>query len=402
MKRLLLLCILFVSLLPLLQAQSLEPKRIKVVTGDEEGTYFQMMQDLNMLADSIVKVDSIVGYRFEIVQVPQYIDTIYSRANPDSDFDMPQIERVKKVNPNTNEVITKDSIIPAVDRDTSMLAYIDIRPSGGDYINYQKLVSNDYRYADVYFLQYDVLMYEELRQIKGNVDISNNVRVLLPIGDAEIHLITRMDSEIDSLPDLEKKRVGVGIQGTGITAEIIRERLGIKWQRVNVGLSNAMGQLLNKQIDAFFYVGMAPEYRLQNTSPLLKNLIRLVPVKSDSLTGIYRETTIPVGTYEWQDSTVSTYKVKILLATNIGNESQMDYRRIDGFLDFIRTRLDTLKTFNYFSEYQYHPKWAEVDTTLEINQLRRTVRFPGIEWKVHRAAIKQFMKRPTAQGGGQR
>ncbi len=394
MKRFLLFSISFLLLFASVNAQSVDKHQIKVLTGDKEGTYYQMMNDINFIADSIVLIDSIVGYNFELKLDTLFEDSILTKTHPDSDLpNLGPTNPVPKRNPETGEVMTREVVVPVVDSIIDTIPFINILPSGGDFINYQKLVSNDYRYADIFFIQHDVLMQQELQHLQGNVNVSGNVRILLPVGFAEVHLITRKDAEIDSIGALEKKRVGVGIQGTGVTAEIIKNRLGIKWKNVYVGLGSALGDLLNDRIDAFFYVGMAPVYKFQNTSPLLKDLIKLVPLQSDTLDQIYEPTTIRAGTYEWQDEDIETYKVPILLATNIGKETTSEYLRIQKFLDLILDNKEDLSKFNWEREYQFHPKWTEVDPKLDVNRTRRTIKFPGVEWKVHKAAIKRLMKK---------
>ncbi len=396
MKRFLLFSISFLLIFASVDAQSVDKHQLKVLTGDKEGTYYQMMNDINFIADSIILVDSIMGYHFKI-QLDTIMDTIpMTKPHPNSDPKMTNKgpgELVPRRNPETGELVIHKNVLDSVEKFYDTIPFINILPSGGDFINYQKLVSNDYRYADIFFIQHDVLMQQELQHLQGNVNVSGNVRILLPVGFAEVHLITRKDAEIDSIGALEKKRVGVGIQGTGVTAEIIKNRLGIKWKNVYVGLGSALGDLLNDRIDAFFYVGMAPVYKFQNTSPLLKDLIKLVPLQSDTLDQIYEPTIIKGGTYEWQEDDIETYKVPILLATNIEKESASDYLRIQKFLDLILDNKEELSKFNWEREYQFHPKWTEVDPKLDVNRTRRTIKFPGVEWKVHKAAIKRLMKK---------
>ncbi len=392
MKRFLLINIIFLFIIACVSAQTDDQRRLKVLTGNKEGTYYQMMNDINRLADSVVLIDSIVGFRFEIKQVPKFKDSLAIYRDPNNGITKTDTIKIPILDTYGNQAY-EEVIFPITDSICDTIPYIDVLTSEGNFRNYQKLISNEYRYADVYFLQYDVLLYQELKQLRGNQSLSRDVRILLPLGNAEIHLITRRDAEIDSLPNLEKKRVGVGVQGTGITADIIKERTGIKWKNVYVGFNNALSDLLNNRIDAFFYVGMAPVYKLANTSPLLKNLIKLVPVRSDSLKGIYEETTIPDGTYDWQDSTISTYNVKIMLATNISRESSADRRNIEKFMNLILDNKDVLTDpYN-----EFHPKWNEVDLNIDLKPPR--FRFDDIEWKAHKVAKKLFINRPSGRGG---
>jgi len=349
------ICLIF--LLSIVAVKGQVPQQIKVMTGPEESSYSIMMEDINLIAAPVLLVkDTISAMKTQPRQSGQDI--------------------------NGDPYYEEDIIFPEIEYDT--LPFVYVIPSPGSYRNYKMLIKDSYRPADVYFVQYDLMILEELRSLKNNLDVTKNVRVLMPFADAEIHLITRKNSEINSIEDLEKKKVGVDSEGTGITTKILKERTGINWKEKYIGLNNSLSELLRGNIDAFFHVGMAPIYRLSNASPLLKREIKMVSVVSDSLEGIYEQVTIPGGTYRWQEDDIETYGVKILLVTNIKKETAQDRANIRKFLETIRDNKTTLQS----GDSDFHPKWREIKTSYSLK--RPYYYFDAIDWKVHPVAKKLF------------
>lgn len=246
----------------------------------------------------------------------------------------------------------------------------DVRTSYGSVDNLRQLILR----TDIFitFLQSDVLVQQQLEDLEDGTNYTENIRILLPLGNEEIHLITRENNKINSLKDLKKKRVAIGTlkQGTYITSSLIKEMVNGKWIDIALPFDSVFAALLNDRIDAFFFVGSAPVSKLQKL-PSRTNL-KLVPITDDELSEVYVKTTIKANTYPWQKNDVQTFAVKSVLATNINNETNAQQENIKKLLLDIKKNIDDLKKTG-------HPKWKDVDFD-----------FDAVNWDVYRISEDIF------------
>ena len=239
-----------------------------------------------------------------------------------------------------------------------------VYPSEGSLENFSKLESDSFELA---FLQYDVLLYKELE----NPQIKNNIKVLLPLYDEEIHLIARNNSDINSLTDLIGKRVGMGSNksGTNITARFIQYKTTLKWKAFDIPFNKCLAALMNDSIDAFFYVGAAPSNLLKSLSSDVQKFIKLVPVESKQLKDFYTTKTIKKGIYPWLNKDIKTISVKSLIAVNTLNIDKEEEKQVDLLYDDLKGNLKGIQK-NKMS----HPKWKDVDFT----------DMDGVDWPVYK------------------
>jgi uncharacterized protein len=227
--------------------------------------------------------------------------------------------------------------------------------------------------VDFAFLQYDVLFYQaSLEDIISKK--TEAIRIVLPLGFEEIHLITRKDKNINNLSDLHRKKAGIGsqFQGTIITVHYLRQLTGVKWKDVIISFEDAFDALKQDKIDAFFFVGSAPVARLNNISEDCRDLLKLVPIENESLKDYYTKSLIPAGTYTWAEEDVPTYAVRYALVNNILNESEEDRNTIRTLLTDIKNNMNTLLE-------EGHKVWRTVDFNIE-----------NIAWEVHEISKSMF------------
>ncbi|MCF8298779.1 MAG: TAXI family TRAP transporter solute-binding subunit [Saprospiraceae bacterium] len=316
--------------------------QIKILTGFEGGSYYEMANDLNKVIPPNKKITS------ETRQVPVVDST--GKALLD--------EEGREI---TEDVTTSDTVITN---------FAEVMTSDGSYYNFLKLNKSN---VDVTFLQYDVILYEELKDLKRKFQKTENIRILLSLGVEEIHLITKRDNDkINSLKDLKKKNVGIGsaMQGTNITAKFIKEKTGINWYDVEIPFDKAFRALMNDDIDAFFFVGAAPVNSLNKLSPTLKDQIKLVPIVDDKLKDAYEPATITADTYTWVDKDVQTYGVRSVMVASIADETPQQAEKLSSFLNAIKNNLTKLQA-------EGHPAWKVVN-----------FKDNGIEWEFHDVAKK--------------
>ena len=127
---------------------------------------------------------------------------------------------------------------------------ITVLNSNGSVENFRQLTQQNN--IDVTFLQQDVLVHQQLLDLKEGTNYIENIRVLMLLAKEEIHLITRNDGIVNSLNDLKGKKVAVGneTQGTYVTASLIRNLTGIEWIEIKETLSftKVLGDLSNNKI----------------------------------------------------------------------------------------------------------------------------------------------------------
>ena len=142
--------------------------------------------------------------------------------------------------------------------DTIVTEFLKVKTSDGSVQNYRKLIKSSG--GQMALMQQDVLTYQELMDLKDGTHNTDDLRVLLTLGQEKIHLITYKKSKIESLEDLKRKRVGIGIsnEGTHFTAKQIKKLTKINWQDVEIPVTDGFSALLNGEIDAFFLVGADP------------------------------------------------------------------------------------------------------------------------------------------------
>lgn len=252
----------------------------------------------------------------------------------------------------------------AIDIQNNTDVPIELFTTAGSKDNLSKLINDGFQLG---FLQYDVLLYNELE----NPDIKNKIKVMLPLYDEEIHLIARNDGSINSLADLRNKKVGIGseMSGTGITAKFIQYKTMIQWIAIPIPFDNSFSALLNDSIDAFFYVGAAPSNTLKSLSANVQQLIKLVPIENKNLKDFYLTKTIDKNIYPWLKEDIKTISVRSLIAVNTANIDDSTQLLVESLYEDLKGNLQGIQK-NKLS----HPKWHDVDFT----------NMSGIDWPVYR------------------
>ena len=197
----------------------------------------------------------------------------------------------------------------------------EVKTTAGSAANV-RLLSGDY--LELAFAQSDVIdeMYKgtlETAAMKGY----SAVAALYP---EPVQIVVKADSQITTVNDLAGKTVSVGEEDSGTQKNAVQvlQAYGLSANTLtvqNMTYTEAVNALRAGSIDAMFCTAGAPA---QVITDLAKETpVRLIPVdsqQSDLLTsayGFYTETVIPAGTYNGQESDVSTLAVQsVLLASD--------------------------------------------------------------------------------------
>lgn len=221
-------------------------------------------------------------------------------------------------------------------------------------------------------IQEDALVYQQGIDPK----MMDRIVMVFPFFSTEIHAVVKADSKINTLADLQGKRVVEGPDGSGtwVTVQVLKAKTGIQWNTLIAGQKDGLDMVLSGKADAEFIVAGRPITMLEKAQG-----VRLIPISHPSLDSFkyYTRTMIPSGSYPFQKGAVNTYKVNNVLATYaFKNQYQAE---IGSLVTCIARNMDTLQRTG-------HPKWKDVDPT-DIDR---------IAWPSHPAAVAAI-KRETAK-----
>jgi TRAP transporter TAXI family solute receptor len=215
--------------------------------------------------------------------------------------------------------------------------------------------------------------------------IKNKVLYVTRLFNEEMHLIVRTDSGINSINELDGKKVNFSNIGSGTqrSARDIFERLDIKPVEVNTSQGDALAALKQGEIAATILIAGKPTGA---TSKLkAADGFRILPVPfAKPLQSDYLPTTLTHDDYPnliKVGRTVDTIAVGAVLIAYNWDEDTDRYRRIEMFINAFFPRLAE------FQKSPRHPKWRETNLTATIPNWRR---FPAAEeWLRKNRAIAE-------------
>lgn len=198
---------------------------------------------------------------------------------------------------------------------------IQVQSTGASVENVGSLARGD---ADFALIQNDVAFFAYngtgIDAFEGNaVESLRGVATLYP---ETIHVVTRPDTGIENLSDLEGATINTGDLGSGtqVNALQILDTVGIEnFEEQNASFSQAADQLRDGDIDAAFVVGGWPLGAIEELATTSN--ISIVEVSGENRQAIldaspwFAEDTIPAGTYNGVDEDVQTVSVQAMIAT---------------------------------------------------------------------------------------
>jgi uncharacterized protein len=219
----------------------------------------------------------------------------------------------------------------------------------------------------------------------GNID--DKIDYVAKLFNEEMHVVVRSDSGIESLDQLNGKKVNFSDIGSGsqLSSRDIFKRLGIKAQEVNMGQGDAMEKMKSGEIAASILIAGKPTGLMSKLKAA--DGFRFLPVAfSKPLQSDYLPAVLSHGDYPGMVETghdVDTIAVSaVLIAYNWPRDSDR-YRRIAKFVDAFFPKLAE------FQKPPHHPKWRETNLAAV---LPGWTRFPAAEEWLAANRVKQ----PTA------
>ncbi|WP_157994892.1 TAXI family TRAP transporter solute-binding subunit [Paracoccus tegillarcae] len=158
------------------------------------------------------------------------------------------------------------------------------------------------------------------------------LRAIASLYPEAVHLIVRGDAEIETITDLEGKRVSISQPGSGtqIDAQLVLQAAGLPDNRLKISeltTDEAVRELRAGQLDAFFMVGGWPVAGL--TSLAGQADVKLLPIEgalADRLIArhpFFRRETLPARTYPGQKDPIQTVSVAALWLTMADQPDQI-------------------------------------------------------------------------------
>ncbi|MBK6482232.1 MAG: hypothetical protein IPG01_03650 [Chitinophagaceae bacterium] len=208
-------------------------------------------------------------------------------------------------------------------------------------------------------IQADFLYYMQAQDMRLKTEKTKNLKVVLPLGDQQIHLVTKASNGYTGLRDLNNKNVAIGSeeQGTFRTAMLIRERSKVEWSPMNTHLDDCLGALSLSKINAFFIVSSAPIKQLDLNPQSMVDKLVLIPLEDfNDWAKYYKRDTIYKSDYKWLDQDIPTYGVPTLLVVNESKLTDEERISVGKLKTAIETSYEDLKV-------KGHPEWKKVNLT---------------------------------------
>lgn len=170
-----------------------------------------------------------------------------------------------------------------------------------------------------------------------------DLRSIFRIHGEPLTLLARADSGIETLDDLEGKRVNIGNPGSGQrnTMEVVMDAKG--WDRDTFSLVSELGAseqaaaLSDNNIDAMVYVVGHPNGSIQEATTTVDS--HLIPLNDEDIDGIveefpyYSKSVIAGGLYKNNPDDVETFGVAATLVTTTETSEEAVYETVKAVFD---------------------------------------------------------------------
>ncbi|RLQ87396.1 TAXI family TRAP transporter solute-binding subunit [Notoacmeibacter ruber] len=159
-----------------------------------------------------------------------------------------------------------------------------------------------------------------------------NLRAIASLYPESLHLVAAKDAGIESVGDLQGKRVSLDEPGSGtlVDARIVLSAYELDERDLDVDYltaDEAARKLVEGELDAFFFVGGFPADGIAKLAERFP--VKLVPIGDDRAQEVIRQNRffsqhlIPAGTYEGQAEDVQTLSVGALWLTSADQDDDL-------------------------------------------------------------------------------
>ena len=161
-----------------------------------------------------------------------------------------------------------------------------------------------------------------------------NLRAIANLYPESLHLVAAKDAGIETVADLQGKRVSLDEPGSGtlVDARVVLSAYELEERDLDaeyLTADTAAARLAEGELDAFFFVGGFPAEGIGKLAERFP--VKLVPIANEKAEDVIRqnrffsEHVIPAGTYEGQDEDVTTLSVGALWITSVEQPDDLIY-----------------------------------------------------------------------------
>ncbi|MDJ0557353.1 MAG: TAXI family TRAP transporter solute-binding subunit [Microcoleaceae cyanobacterium MO_207.B10] len=170
----------------------------------------------------------------------------------------------------------------------------DNHDSPGSQKNLERLLSGE---IDLALVQLDVA---------SEAMTTGKVQAIVVLAHEYLHIITQANSEIETLSDLQGKRVAIGPPGSGIyfTAKRVFSATNLNIVEEQIRFDEAFNKVREQQIDAMVYVGPLGSSKKIQAELTKAPLLRLIPIEKALINYLtiqfpesYQSAIFPQGSY---------------------------------------------------------------------------------------------------------
>lgn len=213
-------------------------------------------------------------------------------------------------------------------------------------------------------------------------DAFEDLRAVFRIHGEPLTLLAREDSGIETLDDLEGKRVNIGNPGSGQrnTMEVVMDAKG--WDEDTFSMVSELdaaeqaAALSDNNIDAMVYVVGHPNGSIQEATTTVDS--RLIPMNDEDIQGIvdeypyYTSSVIPGGLYKNNPDDVETFGVAATFVTSADADDDVVYETVKAVFD----------DFDRFK--RLHPAFENLDAEEMVTE--------GLSAPLHDGAKKYYVE----------
>lgn len=196
----------------------------------------------------------------------------------------------------------------------------------------------------------------EIERTRNVANIGRRINYIAPMYTVELNVLAR--PEIQSLKDLEGKKVGFHVKGaaTTVTGRILFERLGIKVEPVYINNSVAYEKMKAGELAALLHPGGKPNDFLLKLK--VEPGFHLLPVEYEKFQDLYLPSTLTSEDYPSlikPGEKIETVAIVALLAVYNWPQDSYRYPRVARFVESFITKFENL------TKPPFHAKWREVN-----------------------------------------
>jgi uncharacterized protein len=249
-----------------------------------------------------------------------------------------------------------------------------VESTGGSVFNINAMRAGDLEFGVV---QSDVQYNAYHGEGDWQGDPYEELRAVFSIHAEPLTLVARADSGIETLDDLEGKRVNIGNPGSGQRALFERLMAEKGWTMDSFSLASELASqeqaqaLCDNNIDAFAFTVGHPAGTIQEATTSCET--RIIPATGEAVDALveanpyYTKATIPGGMYTGTDEDVETFGVGATIVTHAGVPDDVVYT-------FVKSVFDDFETFKGL-----HPALANLEPEAMATENISAPLHPGAE-----------------------